>query len=113
MPLGPGTRHGEVPRTRLAAPGAPRLPNPAAHTTVQCSQGEAKDNSRALVALYVEALFAHPPLLLLLLKTGVWGEDTSPYYFDSSLWPEGAMQGVRLCQELSADKWGQAAGASF
>lgn len=67
---------------------------------------------RPLVALYVKALSAHTPLLLL-LKTGVWGEDTSPYYFDSSLWPEGAMQGVRLCQELSADKWGQAAGASF
>lgn len=55
----------------------------------------------------------HTSLLPILLKTGVWGEDTSPYYFDSSLWPEGAMQGVQLCQELSADKWGQAAGASF
>lgn len=68
---------------------------------------------RPFVARYVmaEGLVHHP--LPLLLKTGVWGEDTSPYYSDSSLWPEGAMQGVRLCQELSADKWGQAAGASF
>lgn len=35
------------------------------------------------------------------------------HYPDSSLRPEGAMQGVQHCQELSADKWGQAAGASF
>lgn len=63
---------------------------------------------RPLVAL---CLMAGGPCL----KTGVWGEDTGPYlhYPDSSLRPEGAMQGVQNCQELSADKWGQAAGASF
>lgn len=61
---------------------------------------------RPLVAPYVTAEgLVHPP--------PASPEDTSPYYSDSSLWPEGAVRGVRLCQELSADKWGQAAGASF